>query len=114
MAASQTIRSKVQDLLPRLYEPGFPLSARIELGNAIRRDLPGTVANYLALPSGFASLHPVRGGKTARQLLVEQLALLDTEIGSIATDVFGNDADRLAAHGDYLRAKFQPVNFLNQ
>lgn len=108
------IRSKVQDLLPRLDEPGFPLPARIELGNAIRRDLPGTVANYLALPSGFANLHPVRDGKTARQLLIEQLALLDDEIGSIAVDVFGNDADKLAAHGDYLRAKFQPVSFLDQ
>ncbi|KAF0811436.1 hypothetical protein IGB42_04054 [Andreprevotia sp. IGB-42] len=106
------IRSKVVDLLPRLDEAGFPTQARIELGNAIRRDLPHTVANYVALPSGFASLHPVRAGKTARQLLIEQLALLDSEIGSIANDVFGEDADKLAAHGDYLRGKFQPVNFL--
>ena len=107
-----SIRSRIQDLLPRLDEPGFPAQARIELGNAIRRDLPGTVANYLALPAGFANLHPVRAGKTAKQLLIEQLALLDSEIGSISTDVFGEDADRLAAHGDYLRGKFQPVNFL--
>ncbi|WP_374351219.1 hypothetical protein [Chitinimonas sp.] len=106
------IRSKVQDLLPRLDEPGFPAQARIELGNAIRRDLPGTVANYVALPPGFANLHTVRDGKTAKALLVEQLALLDREIASVATDVFGDDADKLAAHGDYLRGKFQPVNFL--
>lgn len=108
------IRAKVQDLVPRLDEPGFPQVARIELGNAIRRDLPGTVGNYLSLPSGFANLHPVRDGKTAKQLLIEQLTLLDNELNAIANDVFGQDADKLAVHGEYLKQKFQPVQFIER
>jgi hypothetical protein len=108
------IRGKVNDLLPRLDEPGFPIQARIELGNAIRRDLPTTVANFMALPIGFAALHTVRDHKTPKALLIEQLALLDHEIGEIASEVFGEDADRLAAHGEYLQQKFKPVNFLER
>jgi hypothetical protein len=35
--------------------------------------------NYLSLPPAFANLHPVRYGKTERQLLNKQLDILDRE-----------------------------------
>ena len=112
LQALKVIRGKVQELLPVLEKAEFSSQAGMELGNTIRRDLPATLANYLALPAGFASLHVVRDGKTAKQLLLEQLALFDGEITEMANDIYGEDADKLAAHGDYLRSKFQPVNFL--
>ncbi|SMC28238.1 hypothetical protein SAMN02745857_03173 [Andreprevotia lacus DSM 23236] len=107
------IRARVVELLPRLESASLPLPARMELDNVVRRDLAGTIANYAALPASFAALHPIRDGKTAKQLLQEQLVLLDREVAEIGEDIFSEDASKLAAHGDYLRSKFQPVNFLN-
>jgi hypothetical protein len=108
------IRDKVQELLPRWNDPAFPPIARIDLVAAIRRDLTSTIANYTALPASFAALHALRDGRTAKQLLIEQLDILESEVGSIAKDVFVEDAYKLAAHGEYLRSKVQSVDFLRQ
>lgn len=106
------IRSLVHEIAPRMDEASFPLDARIELVNTVTRDLPQTLNNYLALPPGFARLHPVQGRKTARELLQEQLTLLYEELTDITNGVWAKDADKLVSQGEYLKQKFRPVDFL--
>lgn len=68
--------------------------------------LPELLNSYLRLPSAFARLHPVKDGKTARQLLLEQLGILDAEIKKIAIDIHRKDMDALVIHGRFLEEKF--------
>jgi hypothetical protein len=68
--------------------------------------LPVALQDYLALPTAYATLQPVRDGKTARQLLLEQLDLMDTGMRQIADDAHRNDAEKLLAHGRFLEEKF--------
>ena len=74
--------------------------------------LPETLQNYTNLPPAFANLHPVRNGKTARQLLSEQLDLLDKQMVEVAVDLAKNDTQKLLAHGRFLEAKFSQSDLL--
>jgi hypothetical protein len=68
--------------------------------------LPDMLGSYLKLPAAFARLHPVKGGKTANQVLLEQLDLLDAEMKKIVVDLHRRDMDALVAHGRFLKEKF--------
>ena len=68
--------------------------------------LPETLENYLALSADLATTKPVKGGKTAHQLLLEQLELLDTQLKEILEDIHRQDTQRLLVHGRFLREKF--------
>ena len=61
---------------------------------------------YLNLPRGYAPLHPVQDGKTPRQVLLEQLTLLESKMNEVADDVHQYDADRLLANGRFLEERF--------
>jgi hypothetical protein len=69
--------------------------------------LPKALEHYLSLPPAFANLHPIRAGKTARQLLDEQLDLLDREMQELLVVAAANDTQKLLAHGRFLEQKFQ-------
>jgi len=106
------IQSIIHDLAERSEESPLPVNAALELGNTVKRDLPTTLANYAALPPGFARLHPVQGKKTARELLQEQLDLFHTALTDIANSVYAQDTDKLVSQGEYLKQKFRPLDFL--
>ena len=74
--------------------------------------LPTALQNYLSLPPAFANLHPVRDGKTARQLLNEQLDILDPEMKEIVVDISANDTQKLLAHGRFLSRSSTSKTFL--
>ncbi len=78
--------------------------------------LPTAIQNYLNLPPAFANLHPVKDGKTARQLLAEQLNLLDQEMKEIVIDMSRDDSQKLVVHGRFLQDKFSNADLfgLNQ
>ena len=69
--------------------------------------LPASLENYLNLPPAYANLHPVRDGKTPKELLVEQLGLLDGEMKEVVQAVYNNDTQKLMAQGQFLKEKFQ-------
>jgi hypothetical protein len=85
----------------------------MSVANKVRGGLerPSTVnfqyQNYLALPSVFARLHPLREGKTAHQLLLEQLDLLDGKMREIAADLHHQNSQQLLIHGRFLEDKFR-------
>lgn len=68
--------------------------------------LPTALRNYFSLPAQFANFYPLRNGKTARQLLGEQLDILDREMKAIVADYAVNDMQKLLAHGRFLEQKF--------
>jgi hypothetical protein len=48
----------------------------------------------------------VRDEKTSRELLLEQLAVLDAEMKQIAEEVNRDNVDALEAHGRFLKSRF--------
>jgi len=84
----------------------------LTLVNAVTRDLPTTIANYLRLPHAYATFHQIEGGRTAKQLLLEQLDLLHGQLTKIADSAYRDDAEALVVNGKYLKEKFHPTVFL--
>ena len=107
----QRIHDVVIELAPKLFSGDVALDYAISLINAVTRDLPETVKNYLHLPTAFAALHVVENGKTCKQLLLDQLDLLGNQLSKIAENVYKDDADALIVNGRFLREKFHAVSF---
>ncbi len=116
LAILQAIPAVLTPLLPRLTgaddAPLLPPAQVQTIMGAITRDLPETVSGYLRLPAAFATLHPLQGGKTAKDLLLAQLGLLKDQLEKIATAAFADDADALIANGQYLQEKFHAPLYL--
>lgn len=109
----QDIQATVTALAPRLFDGGMAMESAAALINAVTRDLPETVRNYGRLPTAFASLHVVENGKTCKQLLLEQLALLDGQLRRIAESVYQDDAEALVVNGKFLKEKFHSLSFVD-
>ncbi len=106
----ERIRSSIADILPLLAGRGHEESL-FTVRETIVRYLPETLANYVALPPLFRRTHVVAEGKTARDLLVEQLTVLADTIDELAGNVGRADAQALLANGQFLRDKFQRADF---
>jgi hypothetical protein len=76
------------------------------------RYMPETVAAYLRLPPAYRNLQPLQDGKTAKQLLIDQLTLLDGKMQEIARNLLANDTQALVANGQFLRQRFEKPDFL--
>ena len=100
------IQDTIANLLPRLERlpPGSEDLYIIQ--RTALEYLPATLEAYLNLPKAYATLHPVEGGKTPSQVLMDQLVLLESKINEISDDISRNDSDRLLANGRFLREKF--------
>jgi hypothetical protein len=68
--------------------------------------LPTALQAYLRLPAGYATSRQQADGKTALEILLEQLRLLDKEMVDVADAVTKQDLDRLRAHGRFLADRF--------
>jgi hypothetical protein len=68
--------------------------------------LPTALESYLNLPRGYANRVPVSEGRTARQVLLAQLALLEAKLGEVLDAIAKGDSDRLLAHGRFLEDRF--------
>jgi hypothetical protein len=112
----EAIRAILDSLMPKLQglaDAGtVAMDQMITVVNAVTRDLPATLANYVRLPEAFASLHHIEHGKTAKQLLLEQLDLLHGHLARIADSAFREDAEALVVNGKYLKEKFHSTEFL--
>ena len=67
---------------------------------------PTALESYLNLPRGYANRVPVSEGRTARQVLLDQLALLQAKLGEVLDAVAKGDSDRSVAHGHFLEDRF--------
>jgi len=72
----------------------------------VRRYLPDTLAAYLRLPRLYARVQTLGDGRTASQILLDQLTMLDSSLKDVAKSAFAGDAEALVTNGKFLQAKF--------
>ncbi len=109
----RSVRSSIAEVLPRLLGERRLHDANLfTVRETVLRYLPETLANYVALPPAFRTTHVLKDGKTARQILADQLALLDAKMREIVANVASADAQALLANGQFLEMKFQQPDFL--
>lgn len=106
LAKVQAIQEIILGILPRsgALPPGSPELFVVE--RTATEYLPTALESYLNLPRAYATLHPVQDGKTPKQVLMDQLTLLESKMNEVADDVHRNDTDRLLANGRFLEERF--------
>ena len=105
MAKILRIRQTIERMLP--------VTSQLQIGSPelflIHRTatyyLPTAVQTYMRLPRAYAASHRERDGKTPKQLLLDQLTLLENKMAEVARDLQRNDLDRLRAHGRFLEER---------
>jgi len=108
-----SIRSSIGEVLPRLAVESGASDNLFLVRETVLRYLPETLANYLALPPLFRTTHALRDGKTARDLLADQLSVLDAQMREVVGNVARGDAEALISNGRFLEAKFAERDFLS-
>lgn len=106
MAKVLKIRQIILGILPRSgnLAPGSPELFVVE--RTATHYLPTSLQAYLNLPRAYATLHAVQDGKTPKQILLDQLTLLESQMNEIADAVHRHDSDRLLANGRFLEQRF--------
>jgi hypothetical protein len=106
LAKVQSIQQIILGILPRsgALPPGSPELFVVQ--RTATDYLPTALESYLNLPRAYATLHPVQDGKTPKQVLLDQLTLLESKMTEVADDVHRNDTDRLLANGRFLEERF--------
>lgn len=72
--------------------------------------LPKLVNQYEKLPSSYANSVKTSQGKTAKDMLLEQLTLVNQKIIEIAHGMYENDLTALKVNGRFLKEKFENNN----
>jgi hypothetical protein len=100
------IHDQIRAVLERRHAlpPGSPDAFVVE--RTTLDYLPTALESYLNLPRAYANRVPVSQGRTARQVLLDQLALLEAKLGEVLEAVAKGDTDRLLAHGRFLEDRF--------
>ncbi len=67
--------------------------------------LPEALNEYLAIPPGYRD-RSLEGQRNPREVLIEQLGLMDQKMRDVAEAAVADDAEKLAVHGRFLADKF--------
>jgi hypothetical protein len=105
-AKVQGIARTIEGILPRAGQLSGGSEQLFILERTATEYLPTSLESYLNLPRVYATVQPVKGGKTAKQLLVEQLDLLQQQMDEVADAVAKSDVNRLLAQGRFLEERF--------
>ncbi|OQY43634.1 MAG: hypothetical protein B6242_14315 [Anaerolineaceae bacterium 4572_78] len=109
------IRNSILDVLPRIEDINSSDSHIHAIRQTVLMYLPETLDNYLTLSRDYVMNSPLQGGKTAHQLLLEQLDLLDQEMKNIAKSIDEADSQKLLIQGRFLEERFStPTHWLEQ
>ena len=102
----QDIADTIMGILPHYadFPPGSP--DLFVVGRTATDYLPSALQAYLNLPRAYATLHKMPNGKTADQVLDDQLTLLASKMDEVADAVHKKDSDALLANGKFLEEKF--------
>jgi hypothetical protein len=111
-ARLDSIRASITEVLPKLADVRGFNDNLFTVRETVLRYLPETLANYVALPPAFRATRVLQSGKTARDLLTEQLTILDDRLKEVVANVAHDDAEALLANGQFLEAKFRQPDFL--
>jgi hypothetical protein len=102
----QGIATTIEGILPRAGELSAGSEQLFILQRTATDYLPTSLESYLSLPRAYATVVPVRGSKTAKQLLIDQLDLLQQQMDEVADAVAKSDVNRLLAQGRFLEERF--------
>jgi len=72
--------------------------------------LPGALEHYIALPPDLAS-EPVLDGRSARDVLDEQLALIESRLDEMAAHTYRREANGLLTHARFVADSLRPDPF---
>ena len=100
------IQATILEILPKLSSTTIDRQDLFALERTVSDYLPQTLDNYLTLPRAYANSHVVADGKTAAQLLGEQLDLIDEKMKEITDAVAKDDVGKLLAQGRFLEERF--------
>lgn len=105
-AKLQGIADTIIGILPHYadFPPGSP--DLFVVGRTATDYLPSALQAYLNLPRAYATLHKMPNGKTADEVLSDQLTLIATKMNEVADAVHKKDSDALLANGRFLEDKF--------
>lgn len=101
-AISQTIL----EIVPKVNASTIDSQDLFVLERTVTDYLPSTLNAYLTLPRAYANSRVVQNGKTAKDLLVEQLDLIEEKMQAISEAVSRDDLNKLLAQGRFLEDKF--------
>jgi hypothetical protein len=107
-AKLQNIADTIYGILPHYAEfpPGSP--DLFVVGRTATDYVPSALQAYLSLPRAYATLHKMPNGKTADEVLSDQLTLIAAKMDEVADAVHKKDSDALLANGRFLEEKFGP------
>ncbi len=102
---------RTREALAQLRELGQEGGEAGYLARAIRDEyVPTAVGAYLRLPRTRADTVALEGGKTGRDLLLEQLELLLNAVQDILDSAFQTGSRELLTHQRFLEDRFQQVS----
>jgi hypothetical protein len=101
-----SIQQTLQAILPKITRLGPGSRDAFIVQKSITDYLPSTLQAYLNLPRAYATLHRMSDGRTAAQVVLDQLTLLDGKLEEVAEAVNKNDTDALLANGRFLEDRF--------
>ncbi|MBF0255545.1 MAG: hypothetical protein HQL47_03610 [Gammaproteobacteria bacterium] len=107
LAQLEQFKQTAEAIIQRIERLDQGSDTRHAVRQTLAHYLPELIHDYLQLPPAFARLHPVRAGMTPRQLLLQQLELLNRDFSRILNDIHSEQLDRLEAHGQFLRQRFR-------
>ncbi len=103
----------LESAIPAISARNYPDQVAHDVRTAAAEYLPQTIEAYTKLPPAFRNVKKLDGGKTATQILAEQIALMKTHLQNVVDDIAKNDASALVENGRFLREKFATPEFLN-
>lgn len=75
--------------------------------------LPKLINQYVKLPQNYAENIKTKNGKTPKEMLIEQLKIMDNEVKNIAYAIYENDVQTIKIHGRILEQKFAKKNLFD-
>jgi len=102
-----SIKASILEVLPQIMDLSSSDYNVFTIKKTALDYLPASLQNYLNLPTAYANLHVVKDGKTSKQLLLDQLGLLDSEMKEVVQAVYANDTQKLMVQGQFLKEKFE-------
>jgi hypothetical protein len=106
-AKVEAICATVRDVLPRLGTTTIPREDLFTIERTVTDYLPTSLNSYLTLPRTYANTRVVRDGRTANQILGEQLDIIDEKMREVADAVARDDVGKLLAQGRFLAERFR-------
>jgi hypothetical protein len=101
-----SIQQTLQAILPKISRLGPGSQDAFIVQKTITDYLPSTMQAYLNLPRAYATVHRMSDGRTAAQVILDQLTVLDSRLEQVAEAVNKNDTDALLANGRFLEDRF--------